>query len=321
MSRLNIRTKLMLVFMLLFTVTLAGLLIWFALFASRVVMDNLRNDLMTSAEITAGTIDPGKLARAQAGDEDAREEIGARLDLILASNPNAAQVYVMVPKSPGSDQFEIVYVAFHDETDGEVYGSWEGTYDASYLPEIQDALQETTTSYDVREDDYGVWLSGYAPIQDESGQTIGIAAVDMSAADVNYVRGQVLIGSGIAFVLAYVAVFLAAYFLSGAISGPMRAITGAAQVIAQGEPFQPESLAGVAGGADEVGQLARVFSRMAVEVQAREQKLKQEIQKLKIEIDEKKRAKEVNEIVDTEYFRDLQKKAKDMRSAKEGQDK
>jgi len=228
---------------------------------------------------------------------------------------------VMVPNSPGSDQFQIIAVVYYDSTDGEVYDSGDEPYDASDLPEIQDALSEPTSSYDVREDDYGVWLSGYAPIRDDAGQTIGIAGVDMLAEDVNYVRGQILIGSIVAFVLAYIAVFLAAYFISGAITRSMRAITGAAQTLEQGEPFEPESLAEVTKGTDEVGQLARVFSRMAIQVQAREQKLKQEIQQLRIEIDEKKREKEVKEIVDTEYFRDLKKKAKGLRETKDEQKK
>ena len=52
---------------------------------------------------------------------------------------------------------------------------------------------------------------------------------------------------------------------------------------------------------------------MAVQVEAREKKLKQEVTQLRIEIDEAKRAKEVAEIADTDYFRDLQKKAREQR--------
>jgi HAMP domain-containing protein len=317
MARFNIRTKIMLVFMLLFTVALAALLIWFYLFASGVAMNNLRDDLVTSAEITAGMIDPAEFARAEAGDEAAFEGIAGQLDLVFTSNPNAAQVYVMVPTAPGSDQYRVVAVVYYDAEADEVFESGDEPYDAGDLPEVQAALLEPTASSDVREDDYGVWLSGYAPIKDEAGQTIGVAGVDMNEDDVKYVRGQILIGSVIAFALAYLAVFLVAYYVSGAITGPMRAITGAARTLEQGEPFEPETLAPVAKGADEVGQLARVFSKMAVEVQSREKKLKQEIQKLQIEIDETKRAREVKEIVDTEYFRDLKKKARDLRETKD----
>jgi nitrate/nitrite-specific signal transduction histidine kinase len=59
---------------------------------------------------------------------------------------------------------------------------------------------------------------------------------------------------------------------------------------------------------DELGQLARVFQRMANEVQAREQRLKQEVQALRIQIDEVKKAQQVAEITESEYFQQLQQK-------------
>ena len=59
---------------------------------------------------------------------------------------------------------------------------------------------------------------------------------------------------------------------------------------------------------DELGQLARVFQRMANEVQAREKRLKQELQALRFEIDEVKKARQVAEITESEYFLQLQSK-------------
>ena len=53
---------------------------------------------------------------------------------------------------------------------------------------------------------------------------------------------------------------------------------------------------------DELGQLAQVFVRMAGEVAAREANLRQEIQTLRIEIDESQNARQVSEITETEYF-------------------
>ena len=52
---------------------------------------------------------------------------------------------------------------------------------------------------------------------------------------------------------------------------------------------------------------------MAREVIERERRLKAEVQQLRIEIDEARAAQKVAEITDTDYFRDLQKKASSMR--------
>jgi nitrate/nitrite-specific signal transduction histidine kinase len=51
----------------------------------------------------------------------------------------------------------------------------------------------------------------------------------------------------------------------------------------------------------------------ALEAYIREQSLKQEIQQLRIEIDEAKRQQQVSEIVDTDFFSDLQARAKEIR--------
>ncbi len=51
----------------------------------------------------------------------------------------------------------------------------------------------------------------------------------------------------------------------------------------------------------------------AREVQAREQRPQRQVQKLRIEVDEAKRAREVAEITGTEYFRNLQEQARRLR--------
>ena len=89
-------------------------------------------------------------------------------------------------------------------------------------------------------------------------------------------------------------------------------VTAAAAAVEAGE-FDPEAIGQVAERQDELGQLARVFRRMAREVRAREQRLKQEVRQLRIEIDETRTARQVAEITETDYFRDLQKKADRLR--------
>jgi DNA-binding response OmpR family regulator len=90
-------------------------------------------------------------------------------------------------------------------------------------------------------------------------------------------------------------------------------VTDAAAAV-QAETFDPDDLADVAARDDALGQLARVFQHMAREVYAREQRLKQQVQELRIELDEAKQARKVAEITETEYFQDLLSQADDIRS-------
>jgi two-component system cell cycle response regulator len=77
--------------------------------------------------------------------------------------------------------------------------------------------------------------------------------------------------------------------------------------------FECDSLNSVAAREDALGRLARVFQNMARQVYAREQSLRRQVQELQIEIDEVKKARQVAEITETEYFRDLCAKAQRLR--------
>jgi len=75
-------------------------------------------------------------------------------------------------------------------------------------------------------------------------------------------------------------------------------------------------------GKDEMSRLATTFNstlRALRESLHREEVLQQQVAELRIEIDEAKKAKAVEEIVDTDYFRDLAARASDMRRRMKGQ--
>ncbi len=92
----------------------------------------------------------------------------------------------------------------------------------------------------------------------------------------------------------------------------MARLTASAAALEAGK-YDPRGLDEVAERSDELGQLARVFRRMADEVVAREERLKQEVVQLRIEIDEAKKMRDVANITESEFFVDLANKAKAMR--------
>jgi DNA-binding response OmpR family regulator len=61
------------------------------------------------------------------------------------------------------------------------------------------------------------------------------------------------------------------------------------------------------------------LATVALEAYIREQELRQQIEQLRIEIDETKKARQVAEITETEYFQQLQKKARQIRRKMEGE--
>jgi CheY-like chemotaxis protein len=94
-------------------------------------------------------------------------------------------------------------------------------------------------------------------------------------------------------------------------------LTAAAAAV-EAAAFDPMSLDEVAARADALGQLARVFRRMAREVRAREERLQREVRELRIEIDQAHQARKVAEITETDYFRRLRGQAADLRKILDG---
>jgi two-component system cell cycle response regulator len=87
----------------------------------------------------------------------------------------------------------------------------------------------------------------------------------------------------------------------------------AAAVALEADEYDPTTLAAVAAREDALGQLARTFERMASEVRAREERLRERVRELTIEIDEQRQSRKVAEITDTDYFRDLRSHADELR--------
>jgi DNA-binding response OmpR family regulator len=89
-------------------------------------------------------------------------------------------------------------------------------------------------------------------------------------------------------------------------------VTTAAAAVEVGS-FDIDELEHVATRADALGSLARVFQRMAREVQAREEALQRQVRELRIEIDEVRQAQKVAEITESDYFQRLRGQAAELR--------
>ncbi len=85
-------------------------------------------------------------------------------------------------------------------------------------------------------------------------------------------------------------------------------LTDAAAAVEAGR-FEFPELREVAERTDALGHLARMFEKMVKEVREREAKLKEQVQQLRIEIDQGRKERQVAEIIETDYFYQLQQKA------------
>lgn len=107
-----------------------------------------------------------------------------------------------------------------------------------------------------------------------------------------------------------------AAWLAWGISRPVQHLTRAAGDLEQGV-YRADVLVQAVSRQDDLGRLARVFDRMARQVCAREARLQRQIHELRLQIDEAKRARDVARIVESEYFQELQDRARKLRSGEQ----
>ena len=162
-------------------------------------------------------------------------------------------------------------------------------------------------------DKFGRWVSAYTPIKNSDGELVAAIGVDFQADYVEQVRQSIsdrmLTALGVTYSILFVLVFgVSQYF-----TRPIVDLTTAAERIGEGDYEQDLSNLGAGRFTDEIGTLSDVFAIMVDKVYQREQSLLKQVAELKIEIDSSKQKEEVDEIVESEFFQDLQKKAGKMR--------
>ena len=314
--RLTIRTKLLLVFMSVFTVFLLGVFLWFQQFSTQQMMNELQQNLIVSAGTAASMIDADQHTRlfesGESYDAD-YQEISEILELVRDSNPRLITAYTAVKSSSGDPNELIFVVEAEEDVLGEPY--------TSTSPEMIQAFDGPIADASLRTDEYGTTLSGYAPIMDEAGNTVAIVGVDMDASDILAMQRSVRTVSIVVFLITFAGVFAAATVTSGAITKSLTRITDAARDLENDQPYNPTLLDDLATGKDEIGILAHVFDEMAEKVYKRQEKLKQEVAALRIEIDQAKREKQVSDIVETDFFKDLKAKSTAMRKSNAEEEK
>jgi HAMP domain-containing protein len=223
-----------------------------------------------------------------------------------------------------------VYSYFRDAVDGQLYFAVSAGYlldpqrGVTYKVPVQDyaspatyARMEQGLSETVNEppytDEFGDFISAYSPIRNSAGETVGAIGLDYPLAYVNEVQAQtrerllpVMIGS-------YLVLLLLVLVLATAITRPVKRLTKATAIIAEGDYDVDVTSLVTTRFPDELATLADSFAVMAEKVGARERSLTTEVQRLRVEIDQARREEAVKEITESDAFADIAGRAAEMR--------
>jgi len=163
----------------------------------------------------------------------------------------------------------------------------------------------------VRTETVGESLFAAAPVTVD-GKDLGVVLVSVSLVEANAAARGIVSRGLLVGLLALVIGIALSYFGARRIVRPVELLTTAATDLAADE-FDPAALDPVCDRTDELGELARTFRKMGSEIIERERRLREQVATLTVEIDRSRVERDVSEIVDSDFFRDLQTRAAEMR--------
>ena len=263
MNSFRTRVTLVLILSMLFVMALSNFLVY--RFSLNSQLNQLRERLMVIASTASLMIDADQLLQIplnRQGLETAQyKSIADNLNRIKAVNPSLKYIYTMTTTGKeGIWQFIVDPSPIMERGRKRGPTAYPGDkYDASRFPEMLKGFIEPSADKKLMVDEWGVTLSGYAPIRDKNGKAVAILGVDMSAEDVYRSQREVLaraifvLGIGI-----FISVALGLLVSSRITERIARLVEGTRRIAAEDFNYKVE-----VKGEDEISELARSFNKMA----------------------------------------------------------
>ena len=238
---------------------------------------HFRNEMTNTAAAAALFVDGAvhqrlAAAGAQASDDPDFHVLVKSLQRYQATHPDVTYIYTMA-KLPDSDQSGIVQFVCDasQEIDrnrngiidpDEVIANPGKRYDASMSPQLTEGFLKPSADKAFVKDQWGWWLSGYAPIRDQHGKVTGLVGVDLAAAHITQLERDFLFHSLVLLGSTLVAFLAAGFIVAMRMRRPILALHEGMLKVASGNldvTIQVNS-------ADEFKVLADSFNYMLTEL-------------------------------------------------------
>ncbi len=185
--------------------------------ASKTWLEDLRARLRVDAALIAAEVDGDLHDRIHTADDPGYEQVRAHLRQARALMPEVRDIYTMRQVDGTLWQF----VVDAEAPDSPIYSPPETAYDMSQDPESQRAVSGPVASSEVYLDEYGAWVSGYAPIYAADGRVVGIVGVDMSGERLVLARQRIKAWMWASFWLGVAVSLVTSLWWSGRFADPI----------------------------------------------------------------------------------------------------
>ncbi len=251
----SLRTRLAIYFTLL-CVLVSALIIGILYYNFKLgLREELKNRLSSITTIAALQQDGDTLLNVTSADDENYRKINEQNLKIREADSDLVFVYTMLKNEQG-----IYFVVDANLPGDEGVSAFGEPYlePGPMLVENFDTLNGTIIEPDFYTDEYGTFLSAYAPIYTAAGKKIGVLGVDIAASKVIAKERRFLTISLGIFAAALPIIVLLGFLLGGIIVAPILKLTKTAERIATGDLNAKAEI--VTG--DEIGRLANTFNAM-----------------------------------------------------------
>ncbi len=312
---LSLRIKLLTAFTVLFSIVFAGAFLWFLSYATNSALNSIKADLVDTLNGAVAGINGDEFKALAATGSSTDPRYLSHLDWIktVHSLEPRAFPYTYVK---GTEQNQVLFIG---DILMIVRPDDASHFDDPYVTRgpMYQGLSGLTLNLNVYSDKWGSWISAYRPILDSKGNQVGAMGIDFTADYVNQVRKGVLDSIGIAFIITYALMFVMVALISRLFTQPLVKLTRITEEITKGNYNQNFDTLTSSLFPDEIVTLTFAYEAALGSVRGVVENLTNQVVELQIVIDESQRKKNVSEIVESDFFRDLQMKAQKMRAQRD----
>lgn len=263
-SGFRAKITIVLIFSMLFVGALSNFLIY--KYALDFQFQQLRDKLMAISRTAALLIDADALIQVPLKKEGINsaqyKTIAKQLLEVKEVNPSIAYIYTMAKTSkPTIFQF-VVDPEPEPEAEEEASAYPGDEYDASRFPQMVKAFNGPSADNQMQRDEWGVFLSGYAPIRNTKGEAVAILGVDMEASDVYGVQQQVKARALVVLIVGILLSVILGMVISSRVAKPIKDLVKGTRYIASGHlDYNVE-----VKGKDEIAELGNAFNKMSTDL-------------------------------------------------------
>jgi GAF domain-containing protein/HAMP domain-containing protein len=259
-GRMNLRAKLILGFSLIAGITSLVTALAIYTSAQRQLFENFRRRVLTAVAITALQQKGDEFETITSASDPLYEEYRLKNLKILRSDPDFIFVYTMRKDSEG-----IYFVVDGNELDAEGFSAYGDRYlePSPYLVENFDSMTQPIVEPEIYTDEFGSFLSAYAPILTSDGRQVGVVAVDIAADNIVQEERRILFQSIVIFLVVLLLGILLGYPAGNALARPLARLAEGTRAFASGNFGERVAVE----TKDEIGDLANTFNGMAGEIQ------------------------------------------------------